>query len=58
MRIKELKFEVHDTYLKNEKITTIFKAVNDSDVKNRAYLDEKFYKINGHLSFLEIDYNE
>ena len=54
----QLKLEVHDTYKKDEKITTIFVAVNDEGVINKGYLDEKLEKIDGHLSFLEKDYNE
>ena len=56
--INELKLEVHDTYKKDEKITTNFEPVNNSDVINKGYLDEKLLKINGHLSKLEKDYNE
>ena len=56
--INELKLEVHDTYKKGEKITTTFGAVNDEDVINKGYLDEKLIKINGHLSKLEKDFNE
>ena len=56
--INQLKLEVHDTYKKDEKITTIFGAVNDEDVVNKGYLDEKLIKIDGHLSKLEKDYNE
>ena len=56
--INELKLEVHDTYKKDEKITTNFEPVNDSDVINKAYLDEKLLKIDGHLSKLEKDFNE
>ena len=56
--ISQLKLEVHDTYKKDEKITTTFEAVNDEDVINKGYLDKKLEKINGHLSFLEKDYNE
>ena len=56
--INQLKLEVHDTYEKDEKITTIFGAVNDEDVVNKGYLDEKLIKIDGHLSKLEKDYNE
>ena len=41
-----------------KKKTTNFKAVNDEDVINKGYLDEKLIKINGHLSKLEKDYNE
>ena len=56
--INELKLEVHDTYKKDEKITTNFEPVNNSDVINKGYLDKNLEKINGHLSFLEKDYNE
>ena len=56
--INELKLEVHDTYKKDEKITTNFDAVNDEDVINKGFLDEKLLKIDGHLSKLEKDYNE
>ena len=38
--INELKLEVHDTYKKDEKITN-FEPVNNSDVINKGYLDEK-----------------
>ena len=58
MNINQLKLEVHDTYKKDEKLTTNFKSVDDSDVKNKAYLDSKLLKIDGHLSKLEKDYNE
>ena len=57
MNINQLKLEVHDTYKKHEKITTDFEPTDNSDVINKAYLDE-LLKINGHLSFLEKDYNE
>ena len=56
--INELKLKVRDTYKKDEKITTNFDAVDNSDVINKGYLDEKLLKINGHLSKLEKDYNE
>ena len=56
--INELKLEVHDTYKKDEKITTNFEPVKNSDVINKGYLDEKIIKIDGHLSKLEKDYNE
>ena len=58
LNINQLKLEVHDTYTKDEKITTHFQPVNDEDVKNKVYLDDKLLKINGHLSKLEKDYNE
>ena len=56
--ISQLKLEVHDTYKKDEKITTKFEAVDDKDVINKGYLDSKLLKIDGHLSKLEKDYNE
>ena len=56
--ISQIKLEVHDTYRKDEKITTNFNAINNEDVINKGYLDEKLLKINGHLSKLEKDYNE
>ena len=56
--INNLKLEVHDTYKKDEKITTNFEPVDNDDVINKAYLDEKLLKIDGHLSKLEKDYNE
>ena len=56
--ISQLKLEVHDTYKKDEKITTNFEPVDDSDVINKSYLDSKLLKIDGHLSKLEKDFNE
>ena len=58
LNINQLKLEVHDTYKKDEKITTNFEATDDSDVINKSFLDEKLLKINGHLSKLEKDFNE
>ena len=57
-KINQLKLEVHDTYKKDEKITTNFKPVDNEDVINKAYLDEKLLKLDGRLSKLEKDYNE
>ena len=54
----QLKLEVHDTYKKDEKITTNFEPVDNEDVINKGYLDSKLLKIDGHLSKLEKDYNE
>ena len=58
LNINNLKLEVLDTYKKDEKLTTNFEPVNDSDVINKAYLDEKLIKINGHISKLEKNFNE
>ena len=40
----EIKLEVHDTYKKDEKITTNFEPIDNEDVINKAYLDEKLKK--------------
>ena len=58
LNINQLKLEVRDTYKKDEKITTNFEPIDNSDVVNKGYLDEKLLKIDGHLSKLEKDYNE
>ena len=58
LNINQLKLEVHDTYKKDEKLTTDFEAVDDKDVINKAYLDSKLLKIDGHFSKLEKDYKE
>ena len=39
LNINQLKLEVHDTYKKDEKMSTNFKPTDDSDVINKAYLD-------------------
>ena len=49
--IKQLNLEIYDTYKKDEKITTNFEATDDSDVINKAYLDEKLKKIEGHIAY-------
>ena len=56
--ISQLKLEVHDTYKKGEKITKNFEPIDNSDVINKGYLDDKLLKIDGHLSKLEKHYNE
>ena len=58
LNINNLKLERHDTYKKDEKITTNFEPVDNEDVINKGYLDSKLSKIDGHLSKLEKDYNE
>ena len=42
--INQLKLQVHDTYKKDEKLTTKFEPINNEDVINKAYLDEKYQK--------------
>ena len=56
--ISQLELEVHDNYKKDEKITTNFEPVDDEDVINKAFLDSKLLKIDGHLSKLVKDFNE
>ena len=56
--INQLKLEVHDTYKKDEKITTNFEPIDNSDVVNKAYLDEELKKTNGHIAYIEKDYIE
>ena len=56
--INKLKLEIHDTYKKDEKLTTDFEPVDKEDVINKGYLDSKLLKIDGHLSKLEKDFND
>ena len=58
LNINNLKLEVHDTYKKDEKLTTNFEPDDESDVINKGYLDDKLLKINSHISKLEKDFNE
>ena len=58
LNINQLKLEVHDTYKKDEKLTTNFEPNDNEDVINKGYVDSVLLKINGHLSKLEKDYNE
>ena len=48
LNFNQLKLEVHDTYKKDEKLTTNFEPVDASDVINKSYRDSK----------LEKDFNE
>ena len=58
LNINQLKLELHDSYKKDEKFTTNLKPTDDSDVMNKDYLEEKLKKIDGHISYIEKDYNE
>ena len=51
--INQLKLKMYDTYRKDEKTTTNLEAVDNEDVINKVYLDEKLNKIDGHISYLE-----
>ena len=58
LNINQLKLELHDSYKKDEKITTNFEPIDNSDVINKVYLDEELKKTNGHIAYIERDYNE
>ena len=58
LKINQVELEVHDTFKKDEKITTNFEPTDKSDVIKKVYLDDKLFKINGQLSKFEKDYNE
>ena len=58
LNVSQSKHEVHDTYKKDEKLTTNFEPNDNPDVINKNYLDKKLLIIDGHLSKLEKDYNE
>ena len=58
MHVNQVKLEKHDTYEEDEKITTTIEPIDDSEVINKAYQDEKLFKLERHLSFSEQDYNE
>ena len=56
--INQLKLEIYDTYKKDEKITTNFKPTDNLDVINKGYFDEELKKTNGHIAYIENDYND
>ena len=58
LNINQLELKVHNTYKKDEKLTTNFEPTDNSNVINKAYLDEKLKKIDGHISYIEKHYNE
>ena len=39
---------------KMKKKTTKFEAVNNKNVQNKAYLDTKYSKLEGQISYIEI----
>ena len=45
LNINQLKLEVHDTYKKDDNITTDFEPFNKEDVMNKGHLDEKLLKV-------------
>ena len=44
LNINQSKLDVHQTYKKDEKITTNFEPINNEHVINKAYLDKKLLK--------------
>ena len=52
MKINQIKLELHDSFKKDEKITTEFEHVNFDDVINKAYLEEKLHKLDCHVSYI------
>ena len=49
IKSNQFKLEVHDTFKKDDKITTNFEPVNDENVIKKAYLDTKLSKIQGQI---------
>ena len=45
-------------FTKYEKKSTNFEPVDNEDVMNKAYLDEKLKKIDGQIAYIEKDYIE
>ena len=56
LNMNQLELEVHDTFKKDEKITTVFEPVNNEDVINRAHLDVKISIKYDHISYIEKNY--
>ena len=56
--INQTNFEKHDTYNKDEKITTNFEPIDLSDVINKAFFDERLKKTNSQIAYIEKNYNE
>ena len=58
INFNQLKLEVLDSYKKDEKITTNFKASNPDYAINKAYLEQNLSKIDAHISLSEKEYND
>ena len=58
LKINQLQLELHDTYKKDEKLTTNFEPVNNEDVIKKGYLDEELKNTNGHFTYIEKNYIE
>ena len=44
LNVNQLKLELHDTYKKDENLTTNVERTDNLDVINKGYLDEKLLK--------------
>ena len=49
INLNQIKLKVHDTYKKDEKLKN-FEAINDEDVINKTYLDEKIENWGPHIN--------
>ena len=49
LNINQLKLELYKTYKKDENITSKFEPTDESDVINKAYLEEKLKKTDGNI---------
>ena len=58
INLHQLKLKVNNIYKKDETVTKKFEHCNDENVVNKASLDTKLSKIEGHVSFIGKDYNE
>ena len=58
INIEQLKLKVNKTNRNDDKLTPNFEPSNDEGVLSKIYLDEKFSKLEGQISFIEKDYNE
>ena len=52
MNVNQIKLEVHDSYKKDQKLTTNFEAIKDEDLLNKAYVDKNLLNIDRHVSFI------
>ena len=58
MNTNQLRLEVHDTFKKDEEITTNFEPTDDSDVIFKRFSDKKLSRIESQISCFGKDYNE
>ena len=58
LNITQMKLKVNDAYEKDEKKTTNFEPVDNSNVLNKAYLDKQISNIECPISSKEKNYNE